>query len=97
MISTRLRQLQARRAHLVALAARQRDELAEGLQALSGPVRLVDRGIAAWNYLKVRPLWTAAGVALIVALKRRRALTWMSGALALWRLYRTVRLRLTGP
>ncbi|HWQ37199.1 MAG TPA: YqjK family protein [Burkholderiales bacterium] len=95
MISARLRHLQARRAQLVALAARQRDDLAAGLRALSGPVRLVDRGIAAWHYLKARPLWLAAGVALIVALQRRRAVAWMSGALALWRLYRTVRLRLT--
>jgi hypothetical protein len=96
MSSGRLVKLQARRAHLVALAARQRADIARAFEAWKGPAALIDRGVAVWNFLKARPLLLAAGAALVVVLRRRHAMTWLSGAVALWRLYRTARLRLAG-
>jgi hypothetical protein len=96
MSSERLRELQVRRAHLLALAARQRLEIARSLEAWEGPMVLINRGIIVWKFLRSRPLLLAAGAALLVMLKRRRAMTWLSSAVALWRLYRVARLRLAG-
>lgn len=96
MSAGRLLELQARRAHLIALAARQRTDIAHAFQAWEGPAALIDRGVAAWNYLRARPLLLAAAAALVVILRRRHAARWLSGAVAIWRLYRTAKLRLTG-
>jgi hypothetical protein len=88
MSAARLAQLQSRRAYLVALAAQQRADMARSFEAWKGPAALVDRGVAAWRFLKARPLLLAAGATLVVIVRRRRAMTWLSGLAALWRLYR---------
>lgn len=91
MMSGQLRELQARRAQLVALGMRQRAEVARAFDAWAEPIALIDRGIALWNYLRARPLLIAAGMAFLVVLKRRRAIAWMPGVVAAWRLYRSTR------
>jgi len=91
MISAQLRELHARRAYLVALGARQRAEVTRAFEAWAEPIALIDRGIALWNYLRARPLLIAAGTALLVVLKRRRAIKWMPGVIAVWKLYRSAR------
>jgi hypothetical protein len=96
MISSNLRELQARRAHLVALASRQRADIARGFEAWERAFSLLDRGISVWNFLKSHPLLLGAAMSLVVILRPRRAVTWLSSAVALWRLYRTARLRFAG-
>jgi hypothetical protein len=91
MISAQLRELEARRLQLVALGAQHRAALARAFDAWAEPIALIDRGIAVWNYVRARPLLLAAGMALVVLLKRRHAIAWMPGAIAAWRLYRRAR------
>jgi hypothetical protein len=43
------------------------------------------------NQARQYPLGVAAGVALLVALRPKRAITWLSRGWSLWRLYRVAR------
>jgi len=92
MMRTRLLQLAERRARLAARAGAERESLAAFMARTDGPVRMANRALAAGllllEELRRRPVLCAAGVALTIALRPRRALGW---ALKGWSLWRTVR------
>ena len=91
----RLLALAERRARLVARAQAERENLSALLApadamaslavSLSGSVRRV------LDQARRYPLAVLAGVALLVALRPRRAITWLSRGWSLWRLYRGAR------
>jgi hypothetical protein len=88
----RLLALAERRARLAARAQAERESMAALLAPADGAValaaslfRAAHRALAeARNH----PLFVIAGVALLVALRPRRALTWLARGWSLWRLYR---------
>lgn len=92
MMRSRLLLLAERRARLAARAGAERESLAAFMARSDGAVRMASRALAGGrrllDELRRQPLLVAAGVALLVALRPRRALGW---ALKGWTLWRTVR------
>ena len=86
-MSLSLIQIREQRARLVERAARQREELAQGIGAFSAPIALADRGMEPRKFRA----WLAA---LLVLLKPRRAFGWIRRGLALWQTWRWVAARL---
>jgi len=92
MMRERLLALAGHRARLAARAQDERDALASMLApadaaaALVGSVTRVASGLA--EQASRYPLFVVAGVALLAALRPRRALTWLTRGWSLWRLYR---------
>lgn len=84
----RIEQLHRRRERLVLMAAAQRDAVARDFRPLQRPFAIADRGIDAVHYLRAHPGFVVAGVVVLVALRPRRALTWVSRGFAAWRTYR---------
>lgn len=100
----RLLALAGRRAHLVARAQAERETLcallapADAAASLAASLIRTARGVL--EEAGRHPLVTVAGVALLVALRPRRATTWLSRGWSLWRLYRGARgwwLRFAAP
>ena len=94
MMRARLLSLAERRARLATLASAERESLAALVARSDGAVRKVSGGLAALrrllDKLRDQPLLVAAGVAVLVALKPRRALGWALKGWSLWRSYRGV-------
>jgi hypothetical protein len=92
MMRARLLLLAERRARLAARASAERESLAAYMARTDGPVRVATRALAAGARLleemRRQPLLVAAGAALLIALRPRRALGW---ALKGWTVWRTVR------
>ena len=92
MMRGRLLLLAERRATLAARAGAERESLAAFMARTDRPVLMANRALAAGrrllDELRRQPLLVAAGVALLVALRPRRALGW---ALKGWTVWRTVR------
>lgn len=92
MMRGRLLLLAERRASLAARASTERESLAAFMARTDGPVRAANQALAAGRRLldeaRRQPLLAAAGVALLIAFRPRRALGW---ALKGWTLWRTVR------
>ena len=91
----RLLALAERRAHLAARAQSERESMAAliartdtvaslAVSLLQLARRLLEQG-------QRHPLIVVAGVALLVALRPRRAITWLARGWSLWRLYRGAR------
>lgn len=70
-----------RQQRLLARSTMLRAALARDLQALEGPARWADQGLAGWRWLRAHPEWPLAGVALVALLRPRRAWRW---SLRLW-------------
>jgi hypothetical protein len=87
MSSRRLAEIQARRERLLALSARQREEIGRALHAWSLPTVMMQQGVAGWNYLKAHPELLAIAVGAIVAFRQRRTVKWVSVAFAAWEIY----------
>jgi hypothetical protein len=85
---SRLDELQARRALLIAYAQRDRYAIASGLESLEVPLKIADAGWSGATWLRERP--GAAGVvaALAVAIGARRGMRWMRFGLAAWQAWR---------
>jgi hypothetical protein len=84
----RLAQIHARRERLLARSAAQRDELALLLAPLKGPLAVVDRGIAAAQYVRAHPGLVAVAAVIFVVLSPKRAFRWARRAFGVWRGYR---------
>ena len=88
----RLLTLAGNRARLAARAQVERDRLAALLApvdaAASAAQTLVRAGRRVAGEARRHPLPVVAGVALLVALRPRRALAWLARGWSLWRLYR---------
>lgn len=87
-MNPRLLAIQARRARLILRAARERADLAYGLQSLSQPLGFIDRCLGVVRYVIMRPP-LIAGVAIVLALLRpRRTFKWARRAFGVWQSYR---------
>jgi hypothetical protein len=88
----RLLALAERRARLVARAQEERAAIAmlltpaDGAAALA--VSLLRTAQRVLEEARRHPLFTAAGIVLLVALRPRRAIGWLARGWSLWRLYR---------
>ena len=95
MMRERLLVLAERRAHLAARAQSERVTInsllvpADAAASLGTSLFLLARSVAA--QARQHPLGVVAGVALLVALRPKRAITWLSRGWSLWRLYRGAR------
>ena len=76
--------IEAKRARLIERAAREREEVADILQLWSQPLGLVDRCLAAVNFVVARPPLVAAALIALALLRPRRALKWARRAFGLW-------------
>lgn len=92
MMRERLVALAERRAHLIVRAQAERETTAALLARTDGAASLATSVIrTARRVLDLaghHPLIVVAGIALLVALRPRRALTWLARGWSLWRLYR---------
>ena len=81
-----------RRTRLLARAQTERELLAAQLQPTDGAALLVQSALRvaqrALERSRQHPLFMTALVALLVALRPRRALSWLARGWSLWRLYR---------
>ena len=88
----RLLELAERRAHLQARARSERESILVLLAPADGAAAVVASALRAaqraLGEARRHPLIMVTGVALIVALRPRRALTWLARGWSLWRLYR---------
>jgi hypothetical protein len=87
----RLIELRERRATLRERAARERAALGDWLARAEVVEGWVAKGAMAADWLRRRPLLLAAGAALLLALRPRRMLRWLSKGLAAWQLWREAR------
>lgn len=95
-MSKRLIELAERRERLVALAALQRSEFSRKLSPLKTGCAIADKGVMAVRYLRQHPALVAGGVGLLVALRPRKAFSWIKRGWFVWRLAQKLRHRLGG-
>ena len=88
MMRARLIALAERRAQLQLRAQSERESVALLVTRADGALAWVDKGRRALQELGRRPLIIIAAVALLIALRPRRALKWLASGWSLWRLYR---------
>ena len=86
-----LTEIRARRAHLMARAAVERERISVQLHAWEAPLALADKGYAAARYLRQNPQWIVAAAVLLAVLRPRRALSWARNGLIAWRAWRWIR------
>lgn len=84
----RLLTLAETRARLSARAQAERDHLVVLLAPVDGAAAVFQAARRAIDEARRHPLLLIAGVALLVALRPRRALSWLARGWSLWRLYR---------
>jgi hypothetical protein len=88
MSDDRLLAIKSKRARLQERAATQRLRLGADLRQWSGPIGLIDRGIAALHVVKSHPV-IAAGATLVLVLARPRGtIRWARRGFALWQTFR---------
>ena len=92
----RVSEILARRAHLMARAAVERERISVQLHAWEAPLVLVDKGIAAARYVRRNPQWIVAAVVVLTVLRPRRALAWARNGLIAWRAWRWISQSLRG-
>jgi hypothetical protein len=93
---SRLAELRARRALLIARAQREREGIASGLDQLAVPLHIADAGWRVALWLRERPGAAGIAAALAVAIGARRGFRWMRFALAAWQAWRWMSARGAG-
>jgi hypothetical protein len=91
MAHSRYTELLLRRERLLMHSAQLRRQLALESQALAAPLALADGAVGAAQWLRRHPLWPAAGLLALLALRPRRTLRWAARLWTLWRGFRRVR------
>jgi hypothetical protein len=86
-----LLELAERRSRLIERARTQREQLARGLAGTDTAAALLARAFRVVEGIRQQPLIVAAAVALLFALRPRRALGWLMKGWSAWRLYRGAR------
>ena len=84
----KLLELAERRSRLVERARTEREQLARAFAGTDTAASLLARAGRIVEGIRQQPLVVAAGVALLVALRPRRALGWLMKGWSAWRLYR---------
>jgi hypothetical protein len=87
----RLIALRERRAGLLARAEAERHALAGWLSRTDRLARWAGSGASLLGELKRRPLWIAAGAALLFALSPKRVIGWAVRAWSMWQIVRRAR------
>lgn len=87
-MSRKLTQLVTRRQHLVAAAAGQRAQFAQNSQVWRAPLARVDRGIAAFHYVKRHPALLGGIFLIIAVLRPRHRGKWLKIGVLGWQLGR---------
>ena len=77
-----------RRAHLQAVAAAQRETLAQQWRGVQPVFRLADRGVGLARSVARHPLLVVAATAALVIWRPRRALQWANYGVMAWQLLR---------
>ena len=95
-MNSRLIELAERRERLVARIALQRGELASRAEPWKGVLAVADKGVEAVRYMRRHPAWVAGAVGLFVALRPRRAISWLRRGWSLWSMAQRLRQRLGG-
>lgn len=93
-MKARLARLAERRHNLIATAAAQRSALASAAAPWRARLEMVDRGIAAFDYVKRRPGLIAVGALVLLAWRPRRIGRWLERGWLLWQVGRKLRRRL---
>lgn len=91
MMRERLLQIRERRATLVADAEAQRMQVFAVLDQADRVAQLFDRARDLARKASAHPVWIAAGVALIVALRPRGTFKLVATGFSLWRGWRSLR------
>jgi hypothetical protein len=84
----RLIGLRERRAKLRERAARERAALEGWVARAEAVENMAAPAVRAFEWLRERPIWIAAGVAILVALRPKGALRWLSRGFGAWQLWR---------
>ena len=92
-MNKQMQEIVQQRARLAARIAAQREHVAVEMTHLAAPLAALDRGLVAGQYLRSHPLVLVgvAGVVALVAVKRRRVMVIVGGALRLWNFYKSAR------
>jgi hypothetical protein len=90
MIREKLLALRERRALLIAQAGEQRSDVLVIVGRVERAASWYDRAKAIGRKLRANPLWVAAGVALLVAVRPRKAAKLFTTAYSLWRGWRSL-------
>jgi tetratricopeptide (TPR) repeat protein len=91
MIREQLLALREKRALLVVRAGEQRNDVLVIVGRLERATAWYDRAKAIGRKLRANPLWVAAGVALLVAARPRKAVKLFTTAYSLWRGWRNLK------
>jgi len=83
--------LQLRQQRLLIRSTELRLQLRADLQRLQAPAAVADQVKSGLQWLYHNPLWPAAALALLLALKPRRALVWTGKLWWLWKSARRLR------
>ncbi len=89
----RLAEVRARRAELVARAARERDDIGRLVGAVTQPLRAAGWLSAVWRFASARPLLFGGAVAAVVILRPSRAIAWSLRLWAGWQAFQRMRER----
>lgn len=91
MIREKLVALRERRGQLSARAEFDRGRIASLLARAEFATAWFDRGRTLLAKLSAHPVWIAAGVALLVALRPSKALKWLATGFSVWQGWRRLR------
>lgn len=91
MIREQLLQLRERRAVLIARAEQQREVVHGVVLRAEAATAWFDRARVLLGKAREHPVWIAAGVALLVALRPRKSFRLLAAGLSLWRGWRGLR------
>ena len=80
--------LMRERERLLMRCEAQRLEIAETVEKLQVPIRLIDRTLEGINYLRDHPLVFGVALALMVVIRPRGWLGWLRRGFMMWRAYR---------
>ena len=93
-MNKKLHLLAQRRERLILVAAQQRVQLAQVVDAWRAPLALADQGFAIISFIKQHPILMAASTALVVRLVRKSFIgKWFSRGMMAWQLVRKVQSR----
>lgn len=95
-MSKRLVELAERRERLVALAALQRSTFSRQLYPVKAGCAVADKGVMALRFLQKHPALVAGAAGLLLALKPRKAFSWLKRGWFVWRMTQKLRQRLGG-